>query len=67
MGLVFIGSGILTRDLLVGLELLFEKKKGKKNKVTLMSANLRLSVTCAVSNVGDVPTHPPIAFESVCT
>lgn len=22
-----------------------------------MSANLRLSVTCAVSNVGDVPAH----------
>lgn len=38
-----------------------EKRKKKwKIKVTLMSANLRLSVTCAVSNVGDVPAHAAI-------
>lgn len=34
-----------------------KKKRKQKNKVTLMSANLRLSVTCAVSNVGDVPAY----------
>lgn len=35
-------------------------KNKKKNKVTLMSAILRLSLTCAVSNVGDVPAHQPM-------
>lgn len=45
-----------TRDLLVGPELFEHKKwKKKKNKVTLMSANLRFSVTCAVSNVWGCP------------
>lgn len=40
----------------------FLEKNEKNNKFTLMSANLRLSVTCAVSNVGDVPTQPPMHF-----
>ena len=61
VGLIFITSGTFTRDLLVELELLFWKKiTNTHTKLHWCQLIWGFSVTCAVSNVGDVPAHPPM-------